>query len=1021
MSTLFHRNWRLLVLTLGVITVAGLANLQTMPRREDPELTPRNALLVTRYPGADADRVERLVTDTLEDVVDEFEEVKKVLSTSRAGISTISIELHDEVMEVDRVWSEMRDDIELVRPRLPEQALPPVLDDLDIDASTMIFSLVWQKDREPEWAIMQRYAEELADVVRDVSGTKRTRFYGVNPEEIRISIDSERLAALGLTPADVARTVREADPKVPAGRLETARSELTIEVGGSLEHLHQLRELPIRYGSGDATVRLGDLGVVEKTVADPPRQLAFKDGLPAITVAALVQSGWRIDDWAEDVDRAVAEFRTRLPGGFDLDVIFDQRRYTEERLGSLFENLVAGAGLVALVVLLIMGWRAAIVVVVSLPLTSLMVLSGMSAMDIPIHQMSVTGLIIALGLLIDNAIVMVDEVRHRLVAGSSALHAVRDSVRQLAIPLFGSTLTTVFAFMPIALMPGPAGEFVGTIAVSVSLAIVSSYFLALTVVPALTARLGSGQGTGLGFLEHGLDIKPLGRLWSALVHQGLRHPILMIAVAMAPPMMGFIAKDGLTEQFFPPSDRDQFQIDLRLDPQASIEETRRVTEAARLVLEEYESVSAVHWYLGTSAPKFYYNQLENEGDVPWFASAVVQVEAKLEEFSLLHDVQARLDQELPEGQFIVRPFEQGPPFAAPVEIIVKGPDREVLFEYGEKVRRELITRPGVTHARTTLADGVPKLRFDPETVEAGVVGYSRAALARALDSQLDGRVGGTLIEGPEQLPVRIRTVDDTRGSLQAITGLEVIVPGADGSSRWASLENLVELELEPVPGDIEHKDGARINTVQAYLKAGVLPATVLAPMEEWIASFEMPPGYSIQIGGESEQRDRAVANLMSSVGILVTLMIATLVLSFMSFRLAAVILGVAGLSWGLGFGALSLFGLPFGFTAIVGTMGLLGVAVNDSIVVLAAIRDDARARTGDPAAVARVVVRSTRHVMATTCTTAIGFLPLLLAGGGFWPPTVVTIGGGVVGATLLALAWIPAFYVITHRQEEQVA
>lgn len=1013
MSTLFYRNVRLLILLVGVILVAGTFALEIMPRREDPELTPRNALLITRYPGADAERVEKLVTEKLEDVLDEFEEIKKTISTSRPGISTISIELEDHIDDVVPVWTEMRDDIGLIRAELPPEALDPVLDDLEIDASTVIFALAWTGPEEPRVVIMQRYAEELADLLRSVPGTKRTQFFGVNPEEITVRVDPERLASLGLTPDDVARAVRESDSKVGAGKVRGVDFEVGIEVRGELASLKQVRDLPVRYGEGTATVRVGDLGPVTKSVVEPPRGLAFADGDRAVVVTALIQSDQRIDQWGLEVDEVLESFEARLPGSIELRTLFDQRGYTEDRLGELARNLALGAGLVLIVVFLMMGWRSALVVGTALPLSTLMVLAGMNALDIPIHQMSVTGLIIALGLLIDNAIVMVDEVRHRLMADASRLGAVGDAVKSLAVPLFGSTLTTILSFMPIALMPGPAGEFVGSIAVSVSLAIASSFFLALTVVPALTARLGGAAGDSM--LSSGFSWGVMTRAYRRGLRLGMRMPLLLLLVALILPVLGFRAAGGLTEQFFPPADRDQFPVELRLDPQASMADTRAVAARARELMLAHDEVEAVHWFLGGSAPKFYYNMLETENDVPWFGHALVQLKEPDESFGVLRRIQADLDRSLPEGQFLVRPLEQGPPFQAPVEIHILGPDNDVLHHLGEDVRRELSTLEGVTHTRATLADGVPELHFEPDAERSEALGLTRRSIARALESRLDGASGGSVIEGPEEIPVRVRVGDADRASVDRIASLELLAPDADGGARWVSLQTLADSALEPSRGDIEHKDGVRSNTIQGYVEAGTLPATVLGPMTERLASFELPPDYRLQIGGESEQRDRAVGNLMASVGVLLVLMVATLVLSFGSFRLAAVIGGVGILGVGLALGSLALFEFPFGFMAIVGTMGLIGVAINDSIVVLAAIREHPDARRGDRDAVTDVVVRSTKHVLATTLTTAVGFVPLMLSGGGFWPPVAVTIGGGVLGATVLALVFIPSSYVILHR------
>lgn len=299
--------------------------------------------------------------------------------------------------------------------------------------------------------------------------------------------------------------------------------------------------------------------------------------------------------------------------------------------------------------------------------------------------------------------------------------------------------------------------------------------------------------------------------------------------------------------------------------------------------------------------------------------------------------------------------------------------------------------------------------------QARLAGLSNAAIARQLNASLEGATGGAVLEGTEELPVQVRVSNEVRSRMDAVVSLD-LSPDSQGatSTKTVPLTALSDLELLPEIATILHYDGRRMNEVQAYVTAGTLPADVLADFQQRLADadFTLPPGYSMELGGEAAERNNAVGNLMANVGVLGVLIVATLVLSFNSFRMASIVGVVAFLSVGPGIGALSLSGYPFGFMAIVGSMGLIGVAINDAIVVLAAIREDTEARTGSPTAIREVVVRSTRHVLATSLTTIAGFAPLILGGGGFWPPLAMCIAGGVGAATILALTLTPAMYVM---------
>jgi len=1014
LGSLFLRNPRLLVLTVALIAVAGLSAFTLLPRREDPELLSRFSQITTPYPGASAERVEALVTEKIEDALREHDEIKDMFSSSRAGISVVQVELRDNISDPDPVWSQLRDELDRVSRELPEGAGKPDLDNRDLDAFAVIVGLRWSGKPPPPLAVMQRLAQQLEDRIRDVPGTKETRMYGESPEEVRVEIDPSRIASLGMTPQEVAAVVRATDAKVSAGQLRHAKANLLIEVEGELDSLARLRRTPIRYGADGAVVRLGEIATIERGRADPPSEVALLDGEPGIVVGALMQRDQRIDRWAAKVRTELDAFRARLPAGIELDLLFDQSVYTERRFSDLLGNLTLGGLFVFAVVLFMMGWRSALLVGAALPLSALMVLAGMRVLDMPIEQMSVTGLIIALGLLIDNAIVMVDEVRHRLMHGEEPAVAVLGAGKALSIPLLGSTLTTVLSFMPLVLMPGPAGEFVGGIGVSVILAIVSSFLLALTVVPALTGLMGhcwQEQPKG-SWWRDGFSSERLTEWYRGALGALFRRPLIAILFAIALPLCGFVVAGQLKEQFFPPTDRDQFEITMRLPPQSSIAETESIAHKARALLLQHDRVRHVHWFLGTSAPKFFYNMIEGADGTPSFGQAYVQIGDTANLSAFLNELQDELDAKLPQAQFLVRQLEQGPPFPAPVELRVFGPDPEVLFELGDKLRAQLARVPGVTHTRSTLADGNPKLKFATDEIEVNLAGLDHRALAARLEASLEGVVGGSIIEGTEELPVRVRVADELRGNLDRIASLELL---AKDRRSWIPLRALGTMEVVPVLSNLPRRNGQRLNTVQGFLKAGLLPSQVLADFKERIADFPLPPGYRTELGGESAERDEAVGNLLASVGLLVVLMIATLVLSFQSFRIAAVIGFVAVLCVGLALFAIWLFGYPFGFMGIIGTMGLVGVAINDSIVVLAALRESKAARNGDVEATRDVVVRSTRHVLATTLTTIAGFIPLLLDGGLFWPPLAVAIAGGVGGATLLALYFVPATWILMRR------
>ncbi len=1037
MKNLYYRNPRLLVLTLLLVTVAGMLSMFTLPRLEDPRLIKRNALVITSYPGAPADRVESLVTKKIEDKLREVESIKFIDSTSRANVSVVQVELREDLNEgqVEQQWSLIRDKVADARPDFPTGVTDPELnlEDTEVDAFTIVVGLVWEPAVDgivnPEsvpYAVLLRKAGILQDRLRNISGTKQVEVYGNPGEELTVEVDAGKLANLNVSAQDIANVLSASDPKQAAGLMRGERNDLQIEVAGRFETLDRIREIPVRVGRSGQSLRLGDFADVRKTIATPPAELAFLSGKPAVVIAARMDGAQRIDTWRSRAGQVLDEFESDLPSTVSLQTLFDQSIYVERRLEGLFWNFLMSTALVILVTLWLMGARSALVVGIALPLTSLLVLATMRFFSLPLHQMSVTGLIIALGLMIDNAIIVVDEVRHHLAAGLKAADAVSRTVGYLAVPLLGSTLTTMFSFAPIALMPGGAGEFVGPIALSVIFSLGSSLALALTVVPSLIAyaeeRLPILDRLPEGWIREGYRNPALAERYQRFLSWAMARPVLAMALSASLPFAGFLMSARLNEQFFPPAEREQFQIQMMLPNESSLRLTAETTQRARDLLMQDPDVLDVHWFAGKNAPKFYYNMLAGDNDSAFYAQAMVELRTRDDYFNVINRLQMRMDHAFPGSQMIARQLEQGPPFAAPVEMYLYGSDLEQLHSFGEQLRSILAGVPGVTHTRTSLQEGLPKLSFEANDTELRLAGLSHAQVAGQLQTGLEGSTGGSLLEATEQLPVRVRVSAEDRASVGAVAGLHFVTQ-AGGDVRMVPASALGEFRLLPATAAITRRDGLRVNKVRGYLQAGLLPSKVLAEFEQRIAAsgLQPPQGIRMEVGGESKERNDAVGNLVSSIGILVVLMVGTLVLSLGSFRLMGLIFVVAGLSAGTGFVGLWLFNYPFGFTAIVGIMGLIGLAINTAIIVLTGIGEDPAASNGDPEAVQHVVMRNTRHILATTVTTVVGFLPLLIGGGGFWPPMAIAICGGVLGGTLLGLLFAPGAYLLLARLKRRAA
>jgi multidrug efflux pump subunit AcrB len=1017
METLFFRQPRFVVLALFVIIVSGLSSLLTIGRQEDPTITNLFASITTVYPGADPARVEALVTAKIETRLRTIPEIAEISSTSATSVSVVLVELANTVpaARIEQVWSRVRDALADVRRDFPPGVQEPEFNSDGGGGYAAIFAITVPEGQ--SLARAAREAESLADLLRAVPGTRLVDLHGAPTEEVLVTVDPARAAALGLTADAIAASIRAADAKVQAGRLRGASNDLLVGISGEITALDRLRRVVVREDAAGRAVLLGDIASVTRGAREPAVETALHRGETAILVSAKLEEGLQVDRWMARVQARVERFAASLPVGLQVELVFDQSRYTVERLHDIVINMAQGMALVILVLFLTLGWRSALIVALALPVVTLASVATLKALGVPIHQMSVTGLIVALGLLVDAAIVMVDDIGERLRRGAVRIAAVASSMRRLAMPLLASTVTTILSFLPLMLLPGPAGDFVGSIAIAVVVMLIWSFVVAVTITPAIAGWWLPPHG------EARHREGPLLRLLRQSVRLSLANPVRAIALSLALPVLGFMSLPTLTAQFFPGVDRDQFTIELEMPEGTALAETARTVRALDARLRAKPEVASVSWVIGRSAPAFYYNIVGNRDQAPSFAQALITTTSATATERLLNDLQSSLPPAFPAARVLVRGLVQGPPVEAPVELRLVGPDIAALREIGEELRARIAALPQVTVARTTIAGGAPKLMLDVDEARARLLGLDLSQVARQLEAGLEGVIGGSLLEGTEELAVRVRLGAGLRSDPTAITDMPILPPNAamlsaQGQFPGIALSALGVLRLTPAESPVTRRNGERVNTVQAFLMPGVLPQEALAAILRRLDAegFRLPDGVRMETGGDADARATTVQALIAPLGLIIVLSIAIVVLTFNSFRLTLIAFLAAGLSAGLSLLSLALFNHPFGITAIIGLVGSIGVSINAALIVLSAVQEDAAASKGDDAALAEVVVGASRHIISTAATTFGGFLPLILAGGGFWPPFATAIAGGVLLSPLLAFWFTPPMFKLLHRR-----
>ncbi|BCO17492.1 acriflavin resistance protein [Alteromonas sp. KC3] len=1028
--TLFYRRGHLLVLSLVILITAGLSALGSLPRIEDPRIDTRNALIITQYPGASAERVEALVSDVLEDRLREIFEIKEVKSTSRAGISVILIETQDWVdnSSNEELFSEIRDAIGAASSSFPEGAMAPVFDEKrGATAFTLLLSLRATYPDTTPITLTARLAQELTDRLRNVNGTELVRVYGEPSEEISVNIDPVKLAATGLNLQQVSVLISRADPKLPAGMLNSEQSNLRFTVGEGLDGVNMIASIPLVNNQG-RYLRVEDIATVTRSYTTPRNEVAFLNGDESIFVAARMQPSLRSDVWTKNALDVVDKFNADFSGTLQATVAFEQNEYTATRLSDLSMNLLMGCAVVMLVILLFMGFRAAWIVGLALPLCAAFALFSLSFYNEQIHQMSIFGMIIAIGLLIDNAIVITDEIRINLQDPNlTRVGAMAKSVSHLFAPLLASTLTTILGFMPIFLLDGNIGDFVGPIAISVVMALIGSLFISLTIIAALAARfLPKNDGASpqsaasTSWWKVGIQTPSLSFAFSKQLGRWIKQPLLVLPLVSVLCLSGFALSSTLANVFFPSADRDQFEVYLWTKEGSSIENTTHYVKRIDEVIRAENGVEQVSWLVGGAAPSVYYNQMMTRDNMPYFANAVVTTDTVESAAHLVGKLQRDLDTTHPEVQIVVRAFGQGPPIAAPVEVEIFGPDLNILNDLGDKVRMLMSEVDGISQSIASISMGEPELKVNTDSDNLSYLGLTLSELASQMQVNFSGITGGSVLESTEEIPVRVRIDKAFRQNVAGVDAMPIPVAG-DNAISWSPLAAVTTLSLQPATSSITRLDGERLNRIQAFLLPGVPAIDASNQLRDLLETrLVLPEGYRIHLAGDADEQQQALGKLATYAPVLLVLMVTTLILTFTSLRMAGVIGLVAILSVGLGMFSLWLSGLPVGFNPLLGCAGLIGVAINGSIVVIAAINANPQAKRGDTKAIVEETMSCSRHILSTTFTTVGGLIPLLLfSDGSFWPPLAVVLAGGVGFSVILSLVFTPtivaAFQRYRHR------
>ena len=708
----------------------------------------------------------------------------------------------------------------------------------------------------------------------------------------------------------------------------------------------------------------------------------------------------------------VDEFKEQLPSEIVLEKIYDESYYFKEKFNNLYGSILFATLIVIGISYFLLGFKSAIIVGSIIPLTIFLVLFGCKLLGLPLHQTSMTGIIIALGLLIDNAIIVVEDYKYRRSLGNSRESASYETFHHLWIPLSAATATTALSFFPIAAGQGPSAEFVGGMAKTVILSITASLFLALYVVPLLLNYINQIKFFDKEiFSGSGYSNQKLLERYRAVLTWAYAVPKRGIMIAMVLPMLGFLSFPFLKADFFPALDRNMFKVLIELPQNSNVSSAEKSVLKLRESILESGIVVDDFWFIGRKLPRILYNVIGGDsglGDNN-VAQGVYIASSYDEMIKKLPTLAKRLNVENPDLKIIVDKFDSGPPVDAAVEYSIDGPDLSVLRALGKKLELILRQAPDVYLTKSELSGGAANLEFKFSESDLAMNSISGEFFINELAIASEGIKVGTMIDGNKEIPIKLR--GSSNNSILSTQFLSV--PSSNGFDYSS---NYGEFEVTNQANFISRDAGKRQNQVAAWIWPGLLPSDTEKFLMDKIIKFEaeLPPGYILEIGGEADARGKSQSNIFSSAILFFVLIVIALVSALNSFRQATLILSVAIWCTGLAFLGLTLGQANFGFMGLVGAIGLAGLSINDSIVVLSHIKEANANSPINKNDLVEVIIRSTRHVVTTSATTIGGFIPLLVTSI-FFEPLAWAMAGGVIGSTVIAIFYIPACYAISKK------
>ncbi|PIR74049.1 MAG: hypothetical protein COU35_04370 [Candidatus Magasanikbacteria bacterium CG10_big_fil_rev_8_21_14_0_10_47_10] len=1016
----FIDHYRFTFILSTAILLFGLFAIVQLPKESDPEVNIPIVVVATPFPGASPIDVEELVTNPLEDKISGLSDIKSIDSTSRGGVSSVVVEFEAKA-DREQVIADLKDAVDEAVVDLPEEAKDPIIQEITVSDSAFLQMSLGGPFRTAE---LTEFANQIKDEIERVSGVSKVQVIGGHEKQIQIVVNKAQLDTFGISIAQVTRAVSSANSDIPIGAIETAGEAFNIRLAGRLENLQDIERVPVASVSG-VPVRISDIATVVQGVSEQTSisrmTIDNKTAEPAVTLLMYKQSGGDIVKTSAAVKKTMQQIvDEELPDGVKTLEIIDLAEYVKSDLTSLSRNGIATVVIVFLILFVILGFREAIMAAIAIPFSFLMTFAYLSYIDLTINFMTLFSLILSLGILVDSAIVINEGMNRELKSGLNPFDAAKKVVREYQWPLIAGTLTTVFAFVPMLLTSGIIGQYIKSIPLTVSGVLISSLFVALGLVTTLSAVVATYQRkkravdyarparlARIDVYVEGLQkryrVFVEGMLLDRKMHKRIiRWTVLMMIISYSLPALG-----ALKVNMFPNSNEPQFAIDFEMPIGTPVERTSELIERIEQQLQQDPRITSYVVNVGQASGA---GSTASTGNGHQGYITVKLVEKDRPTSSEFVDTyQKKLDQLQP-GIVRVSQGNFGPPSEAPVVVTILGEDLDTLDRLARDFEQLLKTIDGTRNVQSTVEQTNGEFVLHVDRVRAARYGLSTIDVALSLRNAIAGTVATSVNQGGDDVDIVVRTALNSKQQkaaktdIETIRGLTITTPTGE-----VPLSSIADITLDNSRARIEHQDSERIAKVTGFTEGKATAIDIFAGIDSRMDEIDIPDGYTIQLGGENEDINQSFTDMFRAMILSVFLIAALLVLQFNSFKQSLIILTTIPLAMIGVFPGLTLLNLPLSFPGIIGIVALVGIVVNNAIILIDRINAAKQEGMSTDAAIADAGESRLKPIIMTTITTVLGILPLALTEE-VWRSLGFAIIFGLIFSTFLTLFFVPMLY-----------